>query len=345
MEECLAKFWGSAVEQLPYESAEGGYQGQTWETEELLFDEVGLSLPRDDDVSLQKAIREQLSVDVWCDYDWLRLDEDQALRSGWKAFCNTVKHERRFFFHQRGGDPDDIDSYSAESLLKTIASLSESLNLIRPLPKGTRLWRARTDIPKGAAGKMEDFGPPPKQYALQSNRMNPPGIPMMYAASTRITAVKETRATQARVGLWKTLRNLRVLDLRKLPPVPGVFSSADRRETLGISFLRDFAADIVKPVARDERHHVDYLPSQVVSEFLKDYEFAGGPIDGVAYESTIHKQGWNIALFIVESALCDSSGRSISSGSEVEHAVRALMDKYAPANPWLQFVKSVRGKV
>ena len=41
IEQCLGKFWGLAVEQLPYESAEGGYLGRTWETAEIVFDEVG----------------------------------------------------------------------------------------------------------------------------------------------------------------------------------------------------------------------------------------------------------------------------------------------------------------
>ena len=47
IESCLKRHWGFAVDQLPYESAEGGYQGATWYTAEILFDEVGLSLPRD----------------------------------------------------------------------------------------------------------------------------------------------------------------------------------------------------------------------------------------------------------------------------------------------------------
>src|SRR5713101_5759848 len=49
MRECLERVWGSAVEQLPYESAEGGYQGQTWDTYDLLFDECQIYLPRDPD--------------------------------------------------------------------------------------------------------------------------------------------------------------------------------------------------------------------------------------------------------------------------------------------------------
>lgn len=51
------------------------------------------------------------------------------------------------------------------------------------------------------------------------------------------------------------------------------------------------------PVARDQRVHVDYLPSQVVTEYFRDYDFEAGRLDGIVYNSTVHLEGWNIALF------------------------------------------------
>uniref|UniRef100_UPI002AC335FF HEPN-associated N-terminal domain-containing protein n=1 Tax=Paraburkholderia sp. J41 TaxID=2805433 RepID=UPI002AC335FF len=77
---CLGKKWGGAADQLPYESAEGGYQGTTWDTAELVFEEICLELPRDHDGSLQDEIIGTLNDDVWCDYDWLSLDTDVALK-------------------------------------------------------------------------------------------------------------------------------------------------------------------------------------------------------------------------------------------------------------------------
>ncbi|WP_454737161.1 RES domain-containing protein [Cupriavidus necator] len=56
---------------------------------------------------------------------------------------------------------------------------------------------------------------------------------------------------------------------------------------------------------RRRRHvHVDYLPSQVVTEFVRDYRFEGGVVDGIAYGSTVHRRGWNIALFPGPIDLC-----------------------------------------
>ena len=86
--------------------------------------------------------------------------------------------------------------------------------------------------------------------------------------------------------------------MRRLPHVPGYFSEVERNDRLALRFLHHFADDIMTPVARDQRVHVDYLPSQVVTEFLRDYAFETGKIDGIAYGSTVNRIGWNVALFI-----------------------------------------------
>lgn len=291
----MRKYWGFAVEQLPYETAEGGYQGTTYTTSEILYDDICLSLPRDRGDRLYYALLRNLTDETWCEYDWLSLDRDVALKMSWERFCETVKHQRRFFFHATG--TDDRDSYTPASLLTAIARASEYLGLISEIPAGTKLWRARTDLTSRKKAVAADFGPPPVHLALQSNRMNPPGIPMVYLASTAKTALRETRSRTARVGQWEANRALRVLDLRDLPPIPGVFAEESRQERLMIRFLHHFADDIMTPVERDERVHIDYLPSQVITEYLRDFEFNGGQLDGIAYGSTVDRGRWNVALF------------------------------------------------
>jgi RES domain-containing protein len=292
-------------------------------TGEVLFDEQQLSLPRDHGDRLYHAILANLTDETWCQWDWVSLNEDEALRLGWERFCEIVKHRRRFFFHSLGPTAEDRENYSAASLLRAIATLSEQLGIIGELPRDTRLWRAR-EFPKGKHVRASDFGPPPKQYALQTNRMNPPGIPMMYVASTARTAKLEAHAASAKVGQWRTLRPGRILDLRQPPNIPGIFSDATRHEILGMSFLWDFRADIMRPVARDERAHIDYLPSQVVTEYLRDFKFEGGPVDGIAYGSTVDSKGWNVALFVEPEDLGFSG------------------DDSEERDPWLTFSHAIR---
>lgn len=295
IEQCIGRYYGRAVEQLGYCSAEGGYLGEHWDSWDML-DRVGLTLPRDHSGSLYSAIAGAMEYEPWCDFDAGALDLDHALWSSWESFCQTVKHKRRFFFHNSG--TDDQDSFTPASLLSNIARASEALGLVVELPAGLGLWRARPDFPKGRRVGASDFGPPPLEFALQSNRMNPAGIPMLYLASSATTALKETRAEQAKVGLWRSIRPIRILDLRRLPPVPNIFSEEGRTHTLTLSFLHNFANDIMKPVARNNQVHIDYLPSQVVTEFMRDYGFSAGALDGVAYGSTVHQRGWNVAFFL-----------------------------------------------
>ncbi|BDB27316.1 hypothetical protein CTP10_R47210 [Cupriavidus sp. P-10] len=288
-----------------------------------MLEKINLVLPRDDG-TLFDSIARTMMDEVWCDFDVGALDPDEALWTSWQSFCETVKHERRFFFHATGRD--DQDSLSPASLLSHIATVSENIGLITEIPAGTKFWRARPDIAKGQRVSAAQFGPPPVEHALQSNRMNPAGIPMLYLASSIATALRETRVAAAKVGLWRAIRPLRVLDLRTLPPTPGMFSDAARMPALTLSFLHDFAADIMKPVARDRHVHVDYLPSQVVTEFVRDYRFDGGVVDGIAYGSTVHRRGWNMALFLgpVDLGLADPMwGRKSRPSLAFERAVWA----------------------
>lgn len=72
------------------------------------------------------------------------------------------------------------------------------------------------------------------------------------------------------------------------------------------------------------------LPSQVVSEFLRDFEFGGGRLDGVAYNSVVDPRTWNVALLAEASDL----------RGEQEPRCESRWSK--PPTPWLQFVRAIR---
>jgi len=80
----------------PHDSAEGGYLAPHWDTYDLLADVVGLSLPHDSG-DLFLILCEAISDQTWCEYDWLTLDLDRSLASGWGRFSDVVQHQRRFF--------------------------------------------------------------------------------------------------------------------------------------------------------------------------------------------------------------------------------------------------------
>ena len=44
---------------------------------------------------------------------------------------------------------------------------------------------------------------------------------------------------------------------------------------------------MAEPVAQNDKGNADYIPTQVLADFLPDYGFADGPIDGAMTESGV----------------------------------------------------------
>ena len=177
--------------------------------------------------------------------------------------------------------------------------MAAQFGLVKSLSAGTKIFRARTATGRRLQG-VADVGPPPVAHALQSNRMNPPGVPMFYAAEARKVAIAEIQSTHAYVGTFLLYRETFVLDFVDLPSVPGIFAGADRLSRLGLIFLHDFREDIMKPVARDERTHIDYIPTQIVTEFFRHHGAAGQRLDGIRYPSAVIPGGRNLVLFATQ---------------------------------------------
>lgn len=299
--------FSSAVDELPYDGREGGFQAWNIGTWDMISEKLAIELPRDGSGRLFQALVDGIGDDQWCEFDWLALEPDESLRFSWNQFCEITKHRRRFFFQDinrsAGYEPD---RRSPLEFLTEVCSHAEDLGLIVDMPIGLTLYRARPRQFRRPFRLPADLGPPPAEYATQSNRMNPPGIPMFYGADRRRLALAEIRDSMASVGRFETTRAIRIMDLASLPRVPGFFSTAPRIDRLVLRFLRNFAELIIHPVERDNRVNVDYIPTQVFTEFLRDFNFEGGKIDGLRYRSATGERGTNYVLFADQSALADA---------------------------------------
>ena len=250
---------------------------------------------------------EQFEQD-WCTANAYGLDDSEQPRFSWDHFCNVVKHQRRHFFMEDKGDPHEPDVLSPAEILETILSYAEHMNLCESLPEGTQFLRARRE---GCDSRYEtpgELGPPPAEKANQPNRMSPAGIPMFYGCADEETALRETAAGSGcyAIGQFETLRETAILDLTALPAVPGLFAeSPDGAEVpprRALRFLHHIAQEVSRPIERGDRVHVEYVPTQVVTEFIRTQATSDGSrLDGIKYESSVHPEHVAYVLFADQS--------------------------------------------
>lgn len=114
----IRTFYGTAVDQLPYNTREGGYLGANWDTEDLLFGEIGLIIETPEHDLLVKDLLGEIEDELWSEYDWLSLEYDDSMAFSWREFRRVTLEERRFFFHSVGGsDVSHPDERSAGMFL------------------------------------------------------------------------------------------------------------------------------------------------------------------------------------------------------------------------------------
>ena len=84
---------------------------------------------------------------------------------------------------------------------------------------------------------------------------------------------------------------MKVLDLTSLPS-PITFGLEGFEE---VAFLKSFHKEIARHINRDDSIHVEYIPSQVFTEYLR-FMFKTVPLDGMIYNSSL-TGAKNIVLF------------------------------------------------
>ena len=170
-----------------------------------------------------KWLYSKLKDDVaYCDRDWQILKPSKALEFSWRNFSQSVKHTTRFLFFPHTGNEDRSEPFMVrpEGMLEELGEVAQSCELIRTVPAGTKVFRARGHQPGVAYTDPKDLGPPPLEFARTAGRMNAPGIVVFYGAHDKETAAAEATGQykQFSVGSFETLIDLVVVDLTDLPP-------------------------------------------------------------------------------------------------------------------------------
>jgi Zn ribbon nucleic-acid-binding protein len=245
------------VHELPYDSGEGGYQGEWFGTWDLVFEELG------EDIGHEDFVQDMILAfggNGWCQRDYFTLRADQALSFSWERFAELVKHESRYLFLEHRDDDEYREQHEVEpaGMLRKLGELVVDGGLIRELEPGTAIYRARDHAAGVAYTTAAELGTAPPEVAF-ANRMSPAGIPLFYGAFDADTAVREAWAGPApsrelvSVGRFTNSATLAVIDLAALPETRSRFSSCStprvREVALGVKVALDCCAESQPMVA------------------------------------------------------------------------------------------------
>lgn len=290
--------YASADQTLPRdpETKDRMFPKDEFDTRDLLESYVGLELPNDHRGKLMEDIAGALPEQDWCLVNPLGTRDSDAIGNSWEAFKTVVKHRRRFFFlqHKDAELEQDLSwgeaAYDVPALLERIAAFVRDHGMIAKLDAGSHWYRVQEMGADEHAFDARRMGPPPYELANLPNRMSPAGVPMFYGAAALETALGEVVEAPGRfaAGRFEILKDVMVLDVRAAPDVPSLFDPQIAKDRAIAEFMHSFIADFRAPIDRRRRPHVDYLPTQVITEYFRTSVLVGDdePFMGVLYAST-----------------------------------------------------------
>lgn len=144
----------------------------------------------------------------------------------------------------------------------------------------------------------------PREHMATEGRVNPKGIPCLYLATTKETAMSESRpwiGSEISVAQFKIIENLKIIDCSlnsSLTPLyfdvnEGLYepNEEEREQSVWAHIDKAFS----QPVTQNE-NQAHYAPTQIIAELFKSNGY-----DGVKYKSMLGS-GYNVALFNIKSA-------------------------------------------
>jgi RES domain-containing protein len=256
--------------------------------------------------SVSERVMNAIVAAIATPQSWFEDDTRDQFAYSWEQFAETVRHEARFVLitTPRPGGENEPPARLARFLEGLLGYADKRTRMLHTLPPGTKLYRGRMtdDLPKLRADvdkePAQQLGAAPPDKAAPG-RMSGEGVPLFYGADNVHTAVAEIALhspyDHAVIGEFITQRPVTILDFTRNPKVPSIFDLDHQDRRMFAEFVDDFVSAITKPVILDGRERVDYLPTQVVTEYLR--WVPQRRIDGIAFPSRADSRGKNVVLF------------------------------------------------
>lgn len=185
-----------------------------------------------------------------------------------------------------------------------------SRNRIKIINKGSIYWRSQLGNeyePVYQDGELiteepSPFGPErmkPVKLEASEGRANPKGIPYLYLATDKETAMSEVRpwiGSYISVGQFTTERDLRLIDCSvHHGRCPIYFLKEPNEEEKVQAVWARIDNAFSEPITPSDKSS-DYVPTQILAELFRNEGF-----DGIVYRSAL-ATGFNVALFDIDSA-------------------------------------------
>jgi hypothetical protein len=164
----------------------------------------------------------------------------------------------------------------------------------------------------------------PLSHAAHEGRVNPKGIPCLYVANNKKTAMAEVRpwvGSQVSVSQLRIMREIKLIDFSKGHDSKFNFFFEEPSPTVREQHIWEQVDRAFSTPVTSDPSTAEYVPTQVISEFFKEKGF-----DGVVYKSQLGS-GFNLALFdreaasVVNGRLCSVKSVKFKYG-DVEHTYR-----------------------
>lgn len=216
----------------------------------------------------------------------------------WRSYWNFRREVIRDWRYVR--------SKAAEGFLAAVATSCHKRSV--DISKGQHFFRAQVahhdvfepDVGESFPGPALPTRMNPLRDRAREGRVNSKGIPCLYMANDKHTALAEARpwiGSLVSLGVFRMERALKVVDCTRDADrnrffLEGEPAAEERDQVVWSHMARAFR----EPATRDD-DVAEYAPTQIIAEVFRSEGF-----DGVAYRSAFGTDRFNIALFDLDAA-------------------------------------------
>lgn len=242
----------------------------------------------------------------------------------YQEFARRVRHERRYVWESE-----------VQAFLNTVLETLKNRDV--RIAKDTNFYRAQQGVvydpvfgDDGVEVGEEPHGfgrdrMKPRLNRAREGRANPTGIPILYLASSKETAISEVRpwvGSEISVAQFKILRDLRALNLSLghgqtslsyLTFDHMLGDEAPDGKTKEKAVWIDIDNAFSRPITVSDEA-ADYVPTQILSELFKNAGY-----DAIIYRSQFGDKGYNVALFDLMDADVINCAPYEATGIEVKY--------------------------